>query len=368
MDDLDRRYPPTAADFNREVVALAEKALRPGTAFARFLHALTQSGGDRRYAREVARGWRTTPQVEKAFELGLDHKAAVGPGTSIDAVWAGPLVSAGITADVLAILRTLSIVEQLGPLARRVPFDQKVAADTTSVLGDWVAEGAPTPVGALAFATLGPLEATKISVISAVTRELMLLGGPVAEQAVTTGVLSALARTIDQKFLLPTLGPTVAGRPASITFGATAVTSTGATAAAIATDLGSMLAALTTSAATPLWIMKPVTAAHVSAALGTASSLPATLYGIPAIVSANSPAQITLIDPGMVLLADEGQFDVSFSREASLQMDSAPASPVDASTVYMSFFQQNLIGVKPARWINWERAAVGSVVYMTVAY
>jgi hypothetical protein len=70
----------------------------------------------------------------------------------------------------------------------------------------------------------------------------------------------------------------------------------------------------------------------------------------------------------MVLLADEGQFDVSFSREASLQMDSAPASPVDASTVYMSFFQQNLIGVKPARWINWERAAVGSVVYMTVAY
>jgi len=355
-------------DKTRDLVTRQIKSEPVGTSVARYVQVLARSGGSLFHALDLAntKDFRTTPQVASAFEL--QTKAATAPGTSTDSTWAAPLVNAGITADALAILKPLSVVAQLDGRVRTVPFNVKVPADTTALLGDWIAEMGPTPVGALALSTVGPLEATKIGIIAVLTRELLTLTGPSAEQTVRTGVLSALARTIDQKFLLPTLGPTVAGRPASITFGATAVTSTGATAAAIAADLGSMLAALTTSAGAPVWIMRPTTAAKVSAALGTTSGLPATLYGIPTILSANSPAQITLMDTGMVLVADEGKFDTSISESASVQMDSAPMSPADATTVMVPFFQQNLVGIRAARWINWERAGVGSVVYMTVAY
>jgi HK97 family phage major capsid protein len=355
--------------MDADIRDLVTRQIRPepaGTSFARFVQVLAKSGGSMLAAYDLAGEYRTTPQVARAFELRL--KGAIAPGTSTDSVWAAPLVNAGVTADALSVLSTQSIVAQLAGRVRMVPFNVKVPADTTALLGDWIAELGSTPVGALALATVGPLEATKIGIIAVLTRELMTLGGALAEQTVRNGVLGALARTIDQKFLLPTLGPTVAGRPASITFGATAVTSTGATAAAIAADLGSMIAALTTTAGTPVWILRPTTAAKVAAALGTTSGLPATLYGIPAIVSPNSPAQITLIDPGMVLVADEGGFDVSISQEASVQMDSAPTDPAVAGTVFAPFFQQNLIGIRCTRWINWERAAAGAVVYMTVAY
>ena len=353
-------------DLTREVVTRAQKALPVGTAFARFLYALVKSDGNPHYAQEIASVWRTTPQVRAAFEL--HTKAATAPGTSTDSVWAGPLVSAGITADVLQVLRAQSIVGALEGTVRRVPFNMKVATDvTTAVLGDWVVESAPTPVGALALATLPALDATKVAVIVPMTRELFVLGVPASEQAITAGVVSALAKTLDTKFLDPAL-VAATDKPGSITNGAATVTSTGSTAAAIVTDLNAMLAALTPAASNPVWIMRPTTAAKVSAALGTASSLPQSLYGIPAIISANSPAQITLLSGAHVLVADDGQFSVSISQAATLQLDTAPTSPVVAATVMTSLFQANLVAVRAVRWVNWTRVSTDSVVYMVTAF
>ena len=46
-------------------------------------------------------------------------------------------------------------------------------------------------------------------------------------------------------------------------------------------------------------------------------------------------------------------------------MDSAPASPADATTVYVSLWQQNLIGLRAERFVHWKRANPNAVKYLT---
>ena len=48
-------------------------------------------------------------------------------------------------------------------------------------------------------------------------------------------------------------------------------------------------------------------------------------------------------------------------------MDSAPASPADATTVYVSLWQTNTVGLRAERFINWKRIGVNSVKYLTAA-
>jgi hypothetical protein len=83
--------------------------------------------------------------------------------------------------------------------------------------------------------------------------------------------------------------------------------------------------------------------------------------------SKNSPAQIVLVDLAAILLADDG-IAVDLSREATAQLNTTPDAPATAATVYRSFFQENLVGIRALRTINWLRGVDGSVVYMTVSY
>ena len=46
-------------------------------------------------------------------------------------------------------------------------------------------------------------------------------------------------------------------------------------------------------------------------------------------------------------------------------MDSAPASPADATTVYVSLWQTNSIGLRAERFINWAKANANAVKYLT---
>jgi hypothetical protein len=76
-------------------------------------------------------------------------------------------------------------------------------------------------------------------------------------------------------------------------------------------------------------------------------------------------------------LADDGQVVVDVSREASLQMDTAPtnssaawASPQSSvPTTLVSLWQTNSIGLRAERFINWQRRRDSSVQYLyNVAY
>jgi hypothetical protein len=66
-----------------------------------------------------------------------------------------------------------------------------------------------------------------------------------------------------------------------------------------------------------------------------------------------------------IFLADDGQVNVDVSTEASLEMADDPTnsgSPVE--TTLVSLWQDNLIGLRAERFINWARARESAVAFM----
>jgi HK97 family phage major capsid protein len=330
--------------------------------------ALGLGGGHVGAALEVSRQWRDTPHVTAALE-GLSTKAAASAGTTTDATWAGPLAGYGIASEALTLLRGVSILGALEPKMRRVPFHIKVPRETgPGTGGAWIGQGLVTPVTRTAYDTVQQ-ESYKCGVITVLSKELLKISDPDAERTIRETVVNGLASFLDQQFLLPTVTLAADLRPAAITAGATEVVTTGTSAAQINADLGALLAAVTTPGPRT-WIMRQGTAARIAATIGgtAAIDVPRTLFGIPLILSANSPAQITLLDPSQILYSDDGAIELSRSENAAIQMDDAPASPPVAATTMVSLFQMNLWAIRAIRWIAYLRAQAGSVAWMTVAY
>src|SRR4029453_943623 len=271
----------------------------------------------------------------------------------------------------LQLLRGASIIGQLEGRMRRVPLRTKVPRETGSGTGGaWVGQGLATPVAATAYDTLTQ-EAYKASKIVVLSEDLLKIGDPDAERTVRETVIAGVAAYLDSQFVTNTVTLSADLRPAAITNGATAVTSTGVTAAAVTTDLGSLLAAITTSGGGLVWIMRPLTAYNIAAklaAVGMTTDIPPTLLGIPLILSVNSPPQIPLVDAAHILYSDTGAIDVDTSTQAAIEMNDAPAEPTVAATIIQSSFQRNLWGVRVSRWLAYLRAQTGAVSFMTVPY
>jgi hypothetical protein len=89
--------------------------------------------------------------------------------------------------------------------------------------------------------------------------------------------------------------------------------------------------------------------------------------GLNFVTSTQAAALVIAVQPALVLYADDGGVTIDASREASLQMDSAPASPADATTVYVSLWQTNSVGLRAERFVNWKRASTNAVKYLTAA-
>jgi HK97 family phage major capsid protein len=342
-------------------------ALPQGTAFARFLMVKALARGDAYQELALAERLRDSPTVHATIEL--EQKAAVSPGVTSDATFAAPLSAYGVAGEALQLLRGASIIGQLEGRMRRAPFRTKVARETGSGTGGaWIGEALATPVAATAYDTLVQ-EAYKAAKIVVLSRELLQLGDPDAERTVRDTVIAGVAAFLDSQFLTNTVTLSAGVRPAAITNGATAVTSTGSTTAQITADLRSLLAAVTTTGGGRTWIMQTKTLGQIAAALGSAApDLPRTLFGYSVLASDNSPQQVTLVDVGNILYSDTGGFDVSISESALLELNDAPAEPTAASTVMTSLFGRDLFGVRVTRWIAYLRAQSGSVAYMTVAY
>ena len=343
-------------------------ALPRGTSLARFIIAKALGHGDLYTELSIAEQWRDTPQVKASLEL-PHTKAAIPPGLVTDATWAGPLSIHGVAPEAITIERSRSIRGAVEAQTQKVPLRVKVARETgTGFSGAWVAAGAPIPVQKTDFAT-SIQEHYKFACIVPLSEELMQISNPDAQATITRTVIGGLAAALDNQFLLPTVAAVANVNPASVTNGSTEITTTGTTAAQIAADLAGMLAAVTTPG--PLvWIMKPKTMYRISLTLGSqAAGLPNTLFGIPVVASTTSPAQITLLDPSAILYSDSGQFDLDVSTRATLELNTTPADPTTASTIFETLFGRNLVAIRALRWLTWlNPTPTTSAAFMTVAY
>ena len=339
-----------------------------GTPFVRAACAKLMGAMENRNPAEIAqeRWGDSTPEVA------LYLKAAVAAGNTTDAAWASPLVNQGIAADFLELLRPATIVGRI-PGLRNVPFNVKVPNQTAGGTYGWVGESKPKPVTKLAFSS-EVLGVNKVAGIIVLTEELVRLSSPKAEELVRADMIAGIARFIDQQFIDPAVAAVAGVNPASITNGAP-------TAAATTNPLADIMGLINHFATNNIpvdgvtFIMSAANALSLSFRenLDGSPEFPGitisggTYKGLTFITSNTATTNVVALQPSLILFADDGGVTIDASREASLQMDSAPASPADATTVYVSLWQTNMVGLRAERFITWKRANTNAVKYLTAA-
>jgi len=340
---------------------------QPGSVFVRAAMSIARANGDKMLAVEYAKQWKDTPEVE------LYLKAATAPGTTTDPAWAGPLaVMTNATNEFLGLLRPATILGKV-PGLRQVPFNTTVPVQSAGGLYQWVGQAKPKPVGKLAFTTAN-LGIAKAAGIIVLTEELVRVSSPSAEAIVRADMIAGIAQFLDQQFIDPAIAAVANVSPASITNGAPTVISTNNALKDIATLIGML-----TTANIPIGGVALIMSETNGFALGMVrdpqgnrmfpgvSSQGGSIDGINVITS-NVAAQLVIaVQPNLILYADDGGVTIDVSREASVQMDTAPMSPADATTVLTNFWQNNLVGLRAERFINWNRAITASVAYATAA-
>jgi HK97 family phage major capsid protein/HK97 family phage prohead protease len=373
----------------RSIVVL-EKKLPPGVGFARLVGCIAAGKGDiyrsMQFAKQKFRDETRLHGVIDLYSRMTGHemvqRATIDVGTSVDSDFAAPLVYAQqLSQEFIDFLRPSTILGRL-PGLRTVPFNTRVPRQTGGGTANWVGEGAPKPLTQQAFDTVS-LAYMKLAVITVITEELARFSSPAAELIIRDDLAKAVQYEMDWAFVDPDNAGTANVKPASISNGVTPITTAGTSEANIRTDLRTLLATFATNnlgVKDLVLIMPTSTALALSVMVNTLGqpSFPnitlegGSLLGIPVVTSENpgmtdSSANgklVLAVNTKDILVADDGQVTVDVSREASVQMDSAPTNPITNSTVLESLWQRNLIGIKAERYITWAKARSTAVSWV----
>lgn len=349
-----------------------------GIGFARYAMALMACKGNKYEAAEFAKArWG-----DQSHEIVTMLKAAVAAGTTTDATWAAPLVpTTNLTNDFLEMLRPATIIGKLDGRFRRVPFNIAMPAQTGGGTYGWVGQGSAKPLTSAAFATV-TLGFAKAAGIIVLAEELVKFSNPNAEQVTRDEMIAGIGAFLDVQLTDPAIAAVANVNPASITNGIAGTAASGTTEAAARADLKALLAGFITGnfgLGGVVLIMNEGIAFTLGMAVNAVgepafpgiTATGGSILGIPVITSnaVTAATGIIAVHAPSILYADDGGVEIDMSREASLQMDSAPANPTTATEVMVSLWQRNLVGLRAERYINWKVARTGAVRRIhTVAY
>src|SRR5262245_5932159 len=363
---------PPLPSATRPYITVKAVDLPKGTSFVRACMCLARGKGDGYQAQQFARAYENTPDVE------LIVKAAVAPGTTTDPAWAGALVQVQMAiGEFIELLRPATILGKM-PVGgsnglRKVPFNTSVPSQTAGGSYGWVGQNAPKPVTKLAFGT-AYLPVTKAAGIIILTDELAKLSTPSAEDLVRNDMRAGIAQFLDQQLIDPAVVEVPNISPASLTNGIAPITSTQnpiadlhAILSAFAADnvsLGSITVIMSETNAFTLGWQRDALGMQLFPGVGVNGG---NVQGFSIITSNTAADKVIGVAAPLVLLADDGQVTVDVSREATVQMDSGPANPADATTVMTSLWQNNLVGLRAERFINWKRVTPKAVHWVSGA-
>ena len=353
-----------------------ERKLPPGVAFARFAGVMASAKGSVSDALMIAKNtFPDEPRLHSMIQNAEGIKAAVAAGTTTDSAYASPLVYAQhISAEFIEFLRPLTIIGQI-PNLRRVPFNIRVGRHTNGGSAYWTGEAAPKGVTSTALDTV-TLKHKKLATIAVISDELARFSTPSAELILRDTLAGAIIQQMDSDFVNPANAGTTDVKPAAITNGVTPVFSTGSTEANVRRDIQAVFAPFIGANLTPangVWIMSSTTALALSLMVNNLgqpsfSSITMTggsLWGMPVVVSQAVGNIVILANASDIMIADDGQVTIDTSREASLQMDTASDNPATATTVYVSLWQRNLLGIRAERYVDWVKARPAAVQYLS---
>lgn len=354
-------------------VIRVEKKLEKGIGFARFAKCLAAAGGSRSDALEIAKA-----QYQDDAKLHHVIKAAVGAGSTTDPKWAGSLVEYQEYAqDFIEFLRPQTLIGRFGqgniPALRSVPFNVRIPAQTSGGSASWVGQGKAKPLTKFDFDSI-TFGFAKVAAIAVLTDELIRFSNPAADALVRNALAEAVIARLDTDFIDPAKAEVANVSPASITNGIAGIQSTGNP----DDDAAAAFATFVTASLQPtgaVWLMSSTTALSLSMrknALGQKeypdmSMLGGTFQGLPVIVSQYVGNQLVLVNAPDIYLADDGGVAVDMSREASLEMESAPTgdSLTPTPVEMVSMFQTNSVAIRAERWINWKRRRTAAVAVIT---
>lgn len=374
----------TPATTTPATVVQIREQTPPGISLARyaickaqaFLSHGAESAGD-----IAARCFSHDAQVLAAFQ-----KTAVAPATTGVPAWAGNLIQPGLlVSDFLEYLRPSTIVGRFGlngiPDLVRMPFNSRIAGQTTGGSGYWVGEGKPKPLTKFDF-DVQTLLWTKVAAIAVISDEVARLSTPSAEMLVRNGLRDACVATLDKTFIDPNHAAVTGVSPASITNGVTPLTVSGTDAVAARKDLAKLIDTYVAgnNALDRLVLIMPATIAFNLAQMvnplgqpefPTISLTGGSFAGIPIIASQYASLGgtdgnlVIAANAGRIGLADDGQVSIDASREASLEMSDAPTSDATTSTgaALVSMWQANLLALRAERMINWHKFRTDAVAF-----
>ena len=368
--------------------------VEPWQPFIRYCMTHLYSKGDMAKAISYAKQWQDhTPEVLQCAEVdikmlaerdraGMMTRAGVAAGTTTDTTWASPLITYTQMASLFAeFLRPKTIIGRC-PL-RRVPFNIQLPVASSGTTVGWVGELSPKPVSAMAFTSI-TLRWAKAAGIVVLSDELVRFSNPSAEAVVRDDLSRQMVYFLDRQFVDPSVAEVTNVSPASILNGVTPVTPTGSDATAFRNDIATLLNTFlgnNLDMSSAFWIMTQQQAAKIAMMNNTFSSpvyptmttTGGTLLGFPVIASENIPSAtgspiegypLILALGDEIMLADDGVTMIDASNQASIQMDSAPDSPVVASSIMVSLWQTNSTALRAERWITWKKRRSTAVAYI----
>lgn len=350
------------------IMAVVSVANSKGVAFTRTVFCLAKTKGDLLAA---------VPLAERLFPdqpaIAACLKSSVSSGGAVAGNWANALVVYNIIQDFFAAAQAREVISRV-PGIVHVPKLARIPAQTSNPSGSWVSPGAPLPVSEDAFQgfSLYPFVA---GILTVVDDELLKSATPESIGLLQELLISRVVRFCDAQFLDPSVVGVVDTNPASVTNGGIQVSSTGDP----KVDLPAMVGAAD-ELQNPCWIMNAKKVSAISAALGTPgiNISGGFLFGIPIVCSKSSPFSssspysdiIVLLDGAALALYDVGNGDVSVSKAAALQMDSAPTgnSLTSTATTLTSLFQNSSTAIRVQREISWQLTRTGGCIWTEAGF
>ena len=304
-------------------------------------------------------------------------KADVAGGGSGSGEWGAELVQADTryTGDFIEYLNARTVFNQL-PL-REIPANVVIKGQDGAATGYWVGESKGIGASKADFSTV-TLSPLKVAALAVVSNELLRDSSPAAEMLVRDALVEAAAQKVDATFLSAD-AVSASVSPAGLLNGLTAIGSYGGTAEDLRGDIKNLYSPfISAKNATGLYyVMSPSLAKQIQLmrnALGqrefdgiTASG--GMLEGDPVVVGDNVTAtHLILLKPSDIYKIGDGGVQVSMSRDASIEQDSAPGSatdtPVAQTGKVTSMFQSESTAIKVVRSMNFAKRRTSAVAYV----
>lgn len=307
-------------------------------------------------------------------------KAAVAGGGTGSGEWGAELAAsdARFTGDFIEFLYSMTVFDRL-PL-RSVPARVNIKGQDGAATGYWVGESKGIPVSKPDFSTV-ELTPLKVGAIAVCSKELVADSSPSAEMWIRDSIAQASAQRVDTTFLSSTAA-SAGVSPAGLLNGLSAYAPSGTDAAAVRADLMSLYSGFLTAknASGLVQIMTPSMAKAISLMVNSLGQTEfpnlnangGTLLGDTVYTGDNvTPGDWLLLKPSDIWKIGDGGVEVSMSDTAMVEQDDAPQgatdTPVAASANLVSLWQEESIGFKVVRRINYAKRRTSAVAVLSNA-